>query len=555
MNDKVGESLKQAYREKVTDVTTYSGIPVKGIYAAEDIAGIVPDRDIGLPGQYPFTRGHHPLMYRGKLWNIREISGISTPAAHNSRCRFLLEQGQGALHWELDGPSQYGIEPDQPYAEGQAGLVGVTLHCVRDIEVLCRGLPLDELSLSCNCYYPDVWHAYLLVARRRGYDIRKLRGVGGAINYYGPAVFPSKMDWLCHKGRFSTPGRWSNDFCEYLCRDFPNWNIWSASVYDIREGGADAFLEIAYALSMRDEFVREMKRRGVPPSVSAPKLSPCLAAGWDFFEDIAKMRAARRLWARSLKEKWGVSDPKALVLRFHVNVSGHNYTYQQPLLNIARGAIGALAAVLGGTMGLQVPSYDEAWATPTEEAAKIAVRTQQMIRHETGAPQVADPLGGSYYVEWLTTEMEKRIEEKYEEIEAKGGWIACLESGLIHAQLQKNLLKEQSKIESGERVVVGVNRFVEPEEKFAPQIYAPDTKELEQYMVEYKEFKTKRERKRLREALENLRHAAEKPDINLVPYAFEALEADATFPEIVGVLRMVDGMDYDWAGEREYEFA
>ena len=555
MTDKITETLKQAYREAVQNFSTCSDIPVKGVYTAKDIEGIDPERDIGLPGEYPFTRGHHPLMYRGKLWNIREISGVSTPTAHNRRCKFLLEQGEGALHWELDGPTQYGIEPDQPYAEGQVGLVGVTLHCTRDVEVLCQGLPLDELSLSCNCYYPDVWHAYLLVAKKRGYDTTKLRGVGGAINYYGPACFSSQMNWLCHNGGFSTPGRWSNDFCEYLCRNFPNWNIWSASVFDIREGGTDAILEIAYALSMRDEFVREMKRRGVPPSVSAPKLSPVLAAGWDFFEDIAKMRAARRLWARTLKEKWEVTDPKAMILRIHSTVSGYNFTYQQPLLNIARGAIGALAAVLGGTMGIQVPSYDEAWATPTEEAVKIAVRTQQIIRYETGAPQVADPLGGSYYVEWLTKEIEKRIEEEYEKIEQKGGWVACLGSGHIHAQMQKHLLESQAKVENGEKVIIGVNRFVEPEEKFVPQIYSPDKKELGQYMAEYKKFKKNRDRKRLGQSLENLRHAAEKPNVNLVPYVLEALEADATFPEINGVLRIVDGLHYDWAGEREYEFA
>jgi methylmalonyl-CoA mutase N-terminal domain/subunit len=193
MTDEIAEKLRQAYRETVTDYETQSGISVKEVYTQRDILDIDPQDEIGLPGQYPFTRGHHPLMYRGKLWNVREISGVSTPEAHNRRCKFLLEQGESALHWELDGPTQYGIEPDQPYAEGQVGLVGVTLHSVRDVDVLCRDLPLDELSLSCNCYYPDVWHAYLLVAKKRGYETTRLRGVGGAINYYGPAVFSSRM--------------------------------------------------------------------------------------------------------------------------------------------------------------------------------------------------------------------------------------------------------------------------------------------------------------------------------------------------------------------------
>ena len=547
--------IAQMYREKVTNFTTPSGITVEGVYTPEHIAHVDYEKDIGLPGQYPFTRGHHPLMYRGKLWNIREIAGLSTPAAFNERCKFLLGQGQGVLDWELDGPTLYGIEPDQEYTEGQLGVTGVTLHTLRDIEVLSRGLPLDELSLSSDAFYPDVWQSYILVAKKRGYDITKLRGVGGGIFYYGPSVIPSKMDWLCVNGRFSTCARWSNDFLEYVLKNFPKWNVWFVSAYDFREAGGNAIHEIAFTLTCARELIREMLRRGIDINTIGRSLSPVLASDRDFFEEIAKMRAARRLWARMMKEEFGATDPGAQCLRFHIDVSGVNYTRQQPLVNIARGALGTLTAVLGGAMGIQTPSYDEAWCTPTEEAVQVAVRTQQVIRYESGVARVADPLAGSYYIEWLTSKLEEEIRAMDDKIEQMGGWMKALERGWVHQELWRSLLEMQKETETAERVVVGVNRFAIPtEEDFQPEIYTPETTEVEQYLTEFKEFKQKRDWKGLKEALGNLRHAAEKTNDSLVPYAFDALEADATFAEIIGVLRMVDGLEYDWAGEREYPF-
>lgn len=549
-------SVQQAYREAVTEAATASGIPVKAVYGPEDISHIDFSADIGHPGQYPFTRGHHSQMYRGKLWNIREISGHSTPAEFNRRCRFLLEQGQGALDWELDGPTLYGIEPDQPYSEGQVGVCGVTLHRLKDVERLADGLPLDELSISSDSFYPDVWQSYILVAKRRGYDISKLRGVGGGIFYYGPAVFPSKMDWLCVEGRFSTLARWGNDFIEHAVRHFPKWNIWFTSSYDFREAGGNAIHEIAFTLAIRNELLREMQRRGVDVSVVAARLSPVLAADRDFFEEIAKLRAARRIWARTLKEQWRVTDPQALSLRFHVDVSGHNYTRQQPLVNIARGTLGSLAAVLGGAMGIQTPSYDEAWCTPTEEAVRVAIRSQQVIRYESGVARVADPLAGSYYVEWLTSKLEEQVAEMTARIEDMGGWMAAMQSGWVYSELRKGFLDAQRKVERGDRVVIGVNRYaIPPEQDYKPRMYSPDTSEVAGYLVEYSDFKEKRDRHDLKEALEGLRRAAREKDGSLVPHAFAALEADATFPEIIGALRLNDGLEYDWAGEREYPFS
>ena len=255
---KAGE-ITEKYREKETDFKTASGIELKEVYTPEDVAGIDYEKDIGHPGEYPFTRGHHPLMYRGKYWNIREIAGLSSPSAFNERCKFLLKMGQGVLDWEIDGPTMYGIEPDQPYSAGQLGVTGVTLHTLRDVEVLCEDMPLDELSISSDTFYPDIWQSYILVAKKRGYDISQLRGIGGGIFYYGPAVIPSKIDWLLADGRFSTCARWSNDFMEYVLKNMPKWNVWFTSSYDFREAGGSAIHEIAFTLAIRDEILREMQ--------------------------------------------------------------------------------------------------------------------------------------------------------------------------------------------------------------------------------------------------------------------------------------------------------
>jgi len=550
------EDISEKYREKVIDFNTASNIPVKAVYTPEDIAGMDYERDIGNPGEYPFTRGHHPLMYRGKLWNIREISGLSTPKAFYKRCKLLLEMGQGSLNWEIDGPTMYGVEPDQPYAEGQFGVTGVALHTLRDIEILCGDIPLDQLSLSCDTFYPDVWQSYVLVAKKHGYDISKLRGVGGAIFYYGPSVFPSKVeDWLWNNNRFSSCARWGNDFMEFALKNMPKWNLWYTSSYDFREAGGTAIHEIAFTLSIRDEIIREMKRRGVDVNSVSKQLSPVLSSDRDFFEEIAKMRAGRRVWARTLKEKFGATDPKAMQMRFHVDIAGSNYTRQQPLVNITRGTLGTLAAVLGGSLGIQNPSFDEAWATPTEEAVRLAIRTQQVIRYESGAARVADPLAGSYYVESLTNKLEEEIMNMYNKIEEMGGWIQAIISGWVHAELSNSLVDVQQKVESGEKPVIGVNCFqIPPEDDYHPDVYIPDKAEVDEYISEFQEFKEKRDKKKLKDSLENLRKTAAKTDDDLVPYVFKALEADATFAEIIGVLRMVDGLEYDWAGEREYPF-
>ena len=547
--------IAQMYFEKVKDFTTPSGIDVKGFYTPEDLDGINYERDIAHPGEYPYTRGHHPDMYRGKLWNIREISGLATPKAFNKRLKFLLEQGQGALDWEMDGPTMYGLEPDQPMAEGQIGVCGISLHTLEDVVILSEGLPLDQISL-CMASGPVVQQAYLLAAKKRGYDLNLLRVVGGHLHYYSPACMTSFNETLfLPNGRLSTLARWSNDWLEYVLKTFPRWNAWFISAYDFREAGGNAIHEIAFTIACAREMIREMLKRGVDINDIGRKLSPVFACDRDFFEEIAKLRAARRIWARMMKEEFGATDPKAMRLRFHIDVSGVNYTRQQPLVNLARGTLGALAAVLGGCMGIQLPSYDEAWATPTEEAVRLAIRTQQVIRYESGAARVADPLAGSYYIERLTNELEERILSMAEKIEQMGGWVTALRNGWALSQLRESLLDIQKKVESGERTVLGVNRFPIPdEEDFKPEVYRPDEAEVKEYVNEFRDFKERRNRDQVKRTLDNLRQKAEHTEDNLTPHVFDAIEANATFEEISGVLRMIDGLDYDWAGEREYPF-
>ena len=547
--------IAQMYFESVEDFETVSGIEVNDVYTPEDISGIDFEKDIGLPGEYPFTRGHHPDMYRGKLWNIREISGLATPIPFNKRLKFLLEQGQGALDWEMDGPSAYGLEPDQPMAEGQIGVCGISLHTLEDVEVLCKDLPLDEISLSIASG-PVVQQAYIMTAENRGYDLNKIRVVGGHLHYYVPACMTSATEALfLPNGKLSTLGRLSNDWLEYVLKTFPKWNAWFISAYDFREAGGNAIHEIAFTLACAREMIREMLRRGVDINTIGRKLSPVLASDRDFFEEVAKMRAARKIWARMMKEEFGATDPKAMRLRFHVDVSGANYTRQQPLVNIARGTMGALAAVLGGCMGVQLPSYDEAWATPTEESVRLAIRTQQVIRYESGVPRVADPLAGSYYVEWLTKKLEEEIEAMADKIEQMGGWLAALKGGWAIGELRKSLLDIQKKVDSGERVVLGVNRFnISADEDFIPEIYAPDPVEIKEYVDNFIHFKQKRDKDKVKRALETLANIAENTDDNLTSHVFDCIKVNATFEEITGVLRMIDGLEYDWAGERQYPF-
>src|SRR3990167_5990160 len=364
------KSITDAYREKVTDICSASGILLKDVYTPEDLPRINFDRDIGIPGHYPFTRGHHRQMYRGKLWNIRQITGLSTPRRLNERLRLELSEGANALDYHIDGLGSYGLEPDQEAAIGQLGIAGVASSTVNDVATAVEGLPLDQVSLCPVATFPNLVQAYILVAKRRGYDPGQLRIVHPVFTLWYPMCHHSYPEALYVNGRLSTLGRWGYDFCEYALKELPKCNLWHFDAPSAGEGGGNAIHEMAFMLAARNELIREMLRRGLDINTISSRLSPTVPLSSDFFENIAKLRAARRLWARTMKEDYGATDPAAMALRIHANVVGSIYTRQQPLVNIARGAIAALSGILAGSMGLQVAAYDESFCTPTEDSVR-----------------------------------------------------------------------------------------------------------------------------------------------------------------------------------------
>ncbi len=540
------ERVRQQYREAATDTTTDSGLPLKPVYTAEDAEGI----DLGLPGEFPFTRGHHSRMYQGKLWNIRQITGLSTPREYNRRLHMEIAEGAGALTYHVDELADYGLEPDQPTAEGMIGVTGGTSNHLGDVKAALEGLPLDEVSLCPACTSPLISQAILLAARHHGYDISQLRLVHGSFVMWLPMCYRSLTEVTFANGRISSLGKWGLDYCEYILRQLPKVNIWYFDGASVHEGGGSAVQEMAFIIACRDDLLRQMTERGLEPALVARALSPTVALGRDFFENIAKIRALRHLWATTLSEGFGISDPRALALRVHGNVVGSLCTRQQSQVNLSRVAIAALSGVLAGVMGMQLACYDEAFATPTEEAVRLAIRTQQVLRYETGTAQVADPLGGSFFMEHLTSQMEEEARALLADMEARGGWLALLENGWVHEVMRQRSWEMQQQVESGERVVVGVNRFTTPSEQDPPPpIFSPDEEEVAHYLQEYLSFREGRDLQPVRAFLEALGAAAQKGD-HLVEPVGRAMEAGATFAEIVGTLRLADGLEYDWAGER-----
>jgi methylmalonyl-CoA mutase N-terminal domain/subunit len=489
-------------------------------------------------------------MYQGKLWNIRQITGLSTPREYNRRLHMEIAEGAGALTYHVDELADYGLEPDQPTAEGMIGVTGVTSNHLGDVKAALEGLPLDEVSLCPACTSPLISQSILVAARDRGYDISQLRLVHGAFMMWLPMCYRSLTEVTFANGRISSLGKWGLDYCEYILRQLPKVNVWYFDGASAHEGGGSAVQEMAFILTCRNDLLRQMAERGLEPAIVARALSPTVALGRDFFENIAKIRALRRLWAKTLSEDFGVSDPQALALRVHANVVGSLCTRQQPQVNLSRVAIAALSGVMAGVMGLQLACYDEAFATPTEEAVKLAIRTQQVLRYETGTARVADPLGGSFFLEQLTNQMEEEARALVGDMEQRGGWLALLENGWVHEVLRQRSWEVQQQVESGERVVVGVNRFTTPPEQDPPPpLFSPDEGEIAHYLQEYLRFREGRDLQPVRESLETLGAAAQKR-AHLVEPVGRAMEAGATFAEIVGTLRLADGLEYDWAGER-----
>jgi methylmalonyl-CoA mutase, N-terminal domain len=516
--------------------STMSGIENEPLYT-EGSVEVDPERDLGLPGEYPFTRGVYPSMYRGRLWTMRQFAGFGTAAETNERFRYLLEHGQTGLSTAFDMPTLMGHDSDQPRSEGEVGREGVAIDSLADMETLFAGIPLGEVSTSMTINSPAaiLLAFYVCVAEEQGVARERLRGT---------IQTDILKEYIAQKEYIFPPEpsmRLVTDMVEFCAREMPLWHPISISGYHIREAGSTAAQELAFTLADGFTYVEWAVERGLDVDEFAPRLSFFFNAHLDFFEEIAKYRAARRIWAREMRERFGARNPKSWLMRFHTQTAGVSLTAQQPEVNIVRTAIEALAAVLGGTQSLHTNSFDEALALPTEDAVRIALRTQQVIAHETGVVNTIDPLGGSYYVEHLTSELERQAYEYFDRIEKLGGVVAAIKENFFQQELAEASFRYQSEVEAGQRVVVGVNRYkLEGEPELEILRIDPD---LERQQIErVRALRASRDTAAAEAALARLKEDAAHDDRNLMPPIVEAARAYVTMGEMCDALREVWGV-------------
>ncbi len=493
-------------------------------------------RDLNFPGEFPYTRGIHYNMYRGKLWTMRQFAGFGTPEDTNKRFKYLLANGQTGLSVAFDLPTLMGRDPDDPLSEGEVGKCGVSIASLRDMEILFQDIPLDEVSTSMTINAPAAMLLafYLAVAEKQGIPFHKLRGT---VQNDILKEYIAQKEWVYPP---EPSIRIIVDMIEYCTEHVPQWNTISISGYHIREAGSTAVQELAFTLADGFTYVEAALARGLDIDRFAPRLSFFFNSHNDFFEEIAKFRAARRIWARRMRYQYGAKDPRSWKLRFHTQTAGCTLTAQQPENNIVRVAYQALAAVLGGTQSLHTNSMDETLALPSEKAVKIALRTQQILAYETGVPYTIDPLGGSYYVEMLTNRMERQAEEYFEKIEKLGGVVAGIEKGFFQQEIAKAAYQYQQEIDKKERIIVGVNEFVEPDEKIEiPILLIPEQVEKRQH-ARVKELRESRDHQQVKATLAELKSAAEE-NRNLMPYLIECAKAYCTLGEMVNTLKEVFG--------------
>src|SRR3954453_21684060 len=511
---------------------TMSGIPLKSAYGPEDVR---PYEEIGAPGKYPYTRGVHETMYRGKLWTMRMFAGFGTPEDTNKRFHFLLEQGQTGLSTAFDMPTLMGYDPDHARSLGEVGREGVSVACLDDMERLLHGIPLADVTTSMTINAPAIYllAAYVANAGRQGVPPAKLRGT---IQNDMLKEFIAQKEWI-------SPVRPSmrviRDMLVYCTREMPLWNTISISGYHIREAGATAVQELAFTLADGIGYVQLGKEAGLDVDVFAPRLSFFWDVHNDFFEEIAKLRAARRMWARHMRERYRAKDPRSWKMRFHCQTAGVTLTAQQPHNNVVRVAYQALAAVVGGTQSLHTNALDETLALPTEESVRIALRTQQIIGYETGVPNVADPLGGSYYLEALTDQLEREAEGLFAEIEAQGGVVKAIESGWFQRQIAHSSMRFQAEVEQGLRTIVGVNDFVEEAEAPVEILKVGDDAERTQ-RERMRQLRASRDEGVVQQRLAALGEAAAQ-DRNIIPAMLDCARAYCTLFEIRHVLEAIYG--------------
>ncbi|MDQ0285739.1 methylmalonyl-CoA mutase N-terminal domain/subunit [Desulfofundulus luciae] len=519
--------------ERQAGFVTDSGIEIKTLYTPEDIADLDYERDLGFPGSYPFTRGVQPNMYRGRLWTMRQYAGFGTAEETNARFRYLLEQGQTGLSVAFDLPTQIGYDSDHPLARGEVGKVGVAIDSLEDMETLFEGIPLDKVSTSMTINSPAaiLLAMYIAVAEKQGVTPDKLNGTiqNDILKEYiarGTYIFP--------------PGpsmRLITDVFAYCSKNVPNWNTISISGYHIREAGSTAVQEVAFTLADGIAYVQAAIDAGLNVDDFAPRLSFFFNAHLNFFEEIAKFRAARRLWAKIMKERFGAKNPRSWMLRFHTQTAGCSLTAQQPMVNIMRTAFEALSAVLGGTQSLHTNSYDEALALPSDESVLIALRTQQVIGYEIGVGDTVDPLGGSYYIESLTNEIEEKAMAYIKKIDELGGAPEAIE--FMQKEIKDSAYRYQMDIESGKKVVIGINKFQMEYEK-PKNLLKVDPAVAERQTAKLQALKARRDNQKVKQVLNNLREAASTKE-NLMPLFIDAVKAYATLGEICDTLREVFG--------------
>jgi methylmalonyl-CoA mutase N-terminal domain/subunit len=530
----VEEKLNKRPERKKEFVNT-SGIPLKRLYTPLDTSDADYFSELGFPGQYPYTRGVQPTMYRGRYWTMRQYAGFATAEESNRRYRFLLDQGQTGLSVAFDLPTQIGYDSDHEMAIGEVGKVGVAIDSLMDMETLFDQIPLDQVSTSMTINAPAavLLAMYIAVAEQQGVSSEKLRGTiqNDILKEYssrGTYIFPPKPSM-----------RIITDIFSYCADKVPQWNTISISGYHIREAGSTAVQEVAFTLANGIAYVDAALQAGLDVDTFGPRLSFFFNAHLDFLEEIAKYRAARRLWAKIMKERFEARNPRSMMIRFHTQTAGCTLTAQQPQNNIVRVAFQALAAVLGGTQSLHTNSMDEALCLPSEQAVQIALRTQQLIAYESGVADTVDPMGGSYYVEQLTREVYERCDEYLKKIDEMGGAVTAIEKGYIQREIQDSAYRYQREIETEDRIVVGLNRFQVEEEK-PTNLLRVDPAVRTAQVERLKKLRSKRDDATVQATLSQLKTGAQGDD-NLMPLILEAVKAYATLGEICDVLRGVFG--------------
>jgi methylmalonyl-CoA mutase N-terminal domain/subunit len=533
-SEKIEHSLAKR-PERKSDFVNTSGIPVKRTFTPLDVDDLDYMDDLGIPGEYPFTRGVQSTMYRGRFWTMRQYAGFGTAEDTNRRYRFLLEQGQTGLSVAFDLPTQIGYDSDHSLAQGEVGKVGVAIDSLKDMEILFDQIPLDKVSTSMTINAPAavLLAMYIGVAEKQGVPPKDLRGTiqNDILKEYsarGTYIFPPQPSM-----------RIITDIFSFCAGEVPQWNTISISGYHIREAGSTAVQEVAFTLADGIAYVEAAIRAGLAVDEFAPRLSFFFNAHLDFFEEVAKFRAARKLWAKIMRERFKAEDPRSMMMRFHTQTAGCTLTAKQPKNNIVRVGLQALSAVLGGTQSLHTNSMDEAYCLPSEEAVQVALRTQQLVAYESGVADTVDPLGGSYYVEALTQEIVQRVQAYIDKIDELGGATSAIEKGFVQREIQDSAYRYQKEIEKDERVVVGVNKF-QVDEQTPMDLLRVDPAVRISQIERLKTLKSERDNSKVRNILSDLGKAAEGDD-NLMPLIVAAVKAYATLGEICDELRRIFG--------------